>query len=531
MESTNFIVPYCPITQLYEPGQISELIIKEDGAHYRHPHPNFEDVANASLEITNLEIIVSVYANIKYDIDNLNKLLEDPSIKRRTELYFDLTRILSVDQHSKSILSSYIDLLPMEIINRMNSYPLLLLESEDNQGKRKEDVYFSTQESREGKEKENSPTPLSSTTAKICKIYQERNDLAINFTCVHSHSEKPVFKTYKQLCQLIIALKADLAYFNNIENSEEWTFYSKQSEEIKKLFQFKVEIEKNKDEIHLQIFEKVETAAKWLFIKTSLQRRRNQAAILPIRPISQVTPIAFPRPMPPPFTGISPLSKPQFNLDVNPQSIVDELNKLKSIDGIFNFIIKILKPVTPKEYSVNLHEVATLNPMSIYSFVNLVSLIQEMKKNTAYINLFQMLELYLNRTIQINLNILNSSTSTFQRIHNQSQMTVNTARNEKSLEESTNAKASKRKSREKPADVERKKSKTIDQNKTTSNSQSKENQDLSSPPVMNGTEKNPVEISFIEEMNANLNQKHNDEDWIDSMFLETNELDDQDVAG
>ena len=298
MESTNFIVPYCPITQHYEPGQISELIIKEDVAHYRHSHPNFEDVTNASLEITNLEIIVSVYANIKYDIDNLNKLLEDPSIKKRTELYFDLTRMLSEDQHSKSILSNYIDLLQMEIINRMNSNPLLLLESEDNQGKRKDDDYFSTQESRKGKEKENSSTPLSSTTDKICKIYQESDDLAINFTCVHSHPEKLAFKTYKQLCQLIIALKADLAYFNNIENSEEWTFYSKQSEEIKKLFQFKVEIEKNKDEIYLQILEKVETAAKRLFLTASLQRS-NQAAILQIRPIPQATPIAFPRPMPP----------------------------------------------------------------------------------------------------------------------------------------------------------------------------------------------------------------------------------------
>ena len=272
--------------------------------------------------------------------------------KSRAALYFDLTKILCEDQFSELYIK-FIGFIPRGIILRIQKYPLQLLE-----GQRQNDG-FSTQDSikenEKGKEKEGSSTGLSGPLTKICKFYEENNEGTISFNCDHSHSNTIFFKTYKELCHLISSIKADLAYFNNIEHSQEWAFYSTQSEEIQKLFKFKVEIEKNKDEIYLRILEKVEPTAIKLVINTLLQMNKIPTFQAAPQPIAS----SIPKPMNSPFTG--PPTQPQFNqqprniLRMTPiEIIIDDLKKKKSRWEIFISMINILRNTTSKTYTPHL---------------------------------------------------------------------------------------------------------------------------------------------------------------------------------
>jgi hypothetical protein len=352
MESTP-VSPYCPISQHYEPEKIPQLFFKDDKISYVHSHQHFE-VTDIPYLVQNFEKTISNYAHIKYDIDHLNKLLKNSSIKSNSKLFNDLIKTLNEDQRSLLFLSDCIDLWEMKIITFMRRHPLSLLESEENQ--------------KEGeKEKDGTPTPLPSTVAPICHIFREENNPSISFTCVHTHPGIPKFKTYQQLCKLIISLKGDLAYFNNIEHSEEWAFYSTQSEELKNLFQFKVEIEKNKDEIYLQIIEKIEQIAKKLFFKISLKFTQRQLKILQSQ-------------------HLIPL--------------VDGLNKRKdNLGDSFHYCVTSLRPVIPKAYIAELRKIDTLDPMSINSWKDLLSIVEEILKIVIYPVYFATLAFFISNRI------------------------------------------------------------------------------------------------------------------------------------
>lgn len=365
MESTN-LTP-CPLTEHYEQDQLPELVFKENGAHYRHCHSNSEAVydlffcaSNCDHDLVNIyeiiEKVISIYAHVKHDIDNLKTLLEDDSIKIKTRLHLDLTMALSDDQQLESTISPFFKLASNHIINEMYDHRSQLLEDLS--------------------QVVNPPT-------RTCQFKEEYHQGSIRFECLHSHPPTFPFKTYKELLHRTSLIKADLAYFNNIENSQEWATYHTQSIEIGKLFKFNVEIAKVKDEIYLQLIETIEPIAKSLLFQTFQQKHK-----CPLPPIDSSQWYSVKSE---PF-----LVRPRpLNL-LTIKLIIDDL-RIKTENEIFITISKTLCKVVPlHKYFKDCKEIYDLSHNKDMAFDKLSTLIDKLtKEKGADLNLLKALRSFI----------------------------------------------------------------------------------------------------------------------------------------
>ena len=144
---------------------------------------------------------------------------------------------------------------------------------------------------------------------------------------------------------MISLIKADVAYFYNIEHSEEWiNEFSHQSEESRKQFKYIVDVHKIMDETYLNMLEKIEPELRQQHIMISARNLKN---FKENQIKTNLQPIASP-------LAENPLSQTQRNSQVNhrqeesnPLTFVTEfcnLMKEKNEVKIFNFIINYIEP-------------------------------------------------------------------------------------------------------------------------------------------------------------------------------------------
>ena len=278
MESTDF-TPY--IIQHYEPEKMPELVLNgSEMPQFIHCHENLDQLPQG------LPKTVSVYAKVKKEIEYLEELLKNYSIKEKSTLYSDLTKILSYEHSSLAFLSSFID----AVINLKIRHLQI-------------DPYWQN------------PEKWQSTpgTPAIVNIYQDPTDPR-QILCKHSHHENLLnFKSYKELCCWISLLKADIAYFNNIENAEVWVNeFSRLSEESMKSFKFLVDVHKITDEIFLNMLEKIEPKLREQYTNKMMRNLRNDTGAF-----LQRTPQFVASPIPISAGNAVPIESPS---QPNPQS-------------------------------------------------------------------------------------------------------------------------------------------------------------------------------------------------------------------
>ena len=278
MESSNF-TSYYPIIQHYEPEKMPELVLNgSETPQFIHCHENLDQLPQG------LPKTVLVYAKVKKEIEYLEELLKNYSIKEKPTLYFDLTKILSYEHSSLALLSSIIDTVINLKIRQLQTDP-----------------FWQNPEKWQ----------IASSIPAIVEIYQDPADPR-PIICKHSHHENLLtFKSYKELCCWMSLLKADIAYFNNIENAEVWLKgFSHLSE---KLFKFFVDVHKITDETHLNILEKIELKLREQFINIRIRNLTKHAAA-PLQRPSQF--IASPLPNAP--GNAIPIGSPsQTNFQIN----------------------------------------------------------------------------------------------------------------------------------------------------------------------------------------------------------------------
>ena len=217
-----------------------------------HCHENLDQLPQG------LPKTVSVYAKVKKEIEYLQELLKNNSIKEKPALYFDLTKILSDEHSSLALLSSIIDTVISIKIQQLQIDP-----------------YWQN------------PEKWRSTPSfpAIVNIYRDPADPR-QIICEHSHHENLLsFKSYNEICVWISLLKADIAYFNNIEHAEVWVKgFSHLSEESMKSFKFFVDVHKITDETYLNILEKIEQKLREQFINIKMGNLRKHTAVPLLRP-------------------------------------------------------------------------------------------------------------------------------------------------------------------------------------------------------------------------------------------------------
>ena len=372
MMEVTYLEPYYPVIQHYEPEKISKLFMNENEPHYTHSHLNFDDMPITVIN-PNIEKIISIYAHIKYDIDNLEKILQDPSIKKNPVLYANLIKILNHDQLFISFVFSSINAYALIILKGVKNNPLSLKLSNE------EDCRISPYDSEKerGKEKEG-PSQLLSSPVFEPRVKDKHSD-SIRFNCTE---RVYYFKTYQSLCHLISSIKADLAYFNNIENSQEWALFSTQSEELKELFKFKVEIEKNKDEIYLQMLEKIEPEAKQHHINVFIHSTVSYSDVIKHNPTSQAPPNSISQTMHPPL--FIPMQGSQAQeIEEMTRVFLFNLKQKKSVQQIFEYTLSTLFNVIPKECYKALSEIRMLDPNSRMTYLKLLSLLERLKNENS----------------------------------------------------------------------------------------------------------------------------------------------------
>ncbi len=118
-----------------------------------HAHENSEKIA-----LQGPAKSILIYAQTKKEIEYLQELLQNDSIKEKPTLYFDLTKILSREQSSLGFLSSLIDSITKDIIQSIQT------QLRDWEG-RSEQNYQELKIPQAEKEKENSSPPFSPTSS------------------------------------------------------------------------------------------------------------------------------------------------------------------------------------------------------------------------------------------------------------------------------------------------------------------------------------------------------------------------------
>ena len=382
MESTNFL-PYHPIIQHYQSEKMPELILNSaETPQFIHAHEN------NGLLLQGFARTVLLYAKIKKEIEYLQELLQDNSIKDKPTLYFDLTKILSHEQSSLDFQSSSINFLTEKTKQCIQTH-LDWSERMQRVEQKYQELIISLKE--KGEEKENPSQPLSHTSSitEICKIQRDPAD-SNRINCIHSHFEDILkFYSYQELCCLKSSLKADIAYFNNIENSEEWIKeYSHLSEKTIKQFKFTVDVNKIKDEISLNVLEQIEPIARQQFINKKMLGAKKCLATCPQTTSPGVPQRSF---SPKPTPSHQPLEI------ISLKRILEEFIEKKDAYKIINFIFYNLRSYCLKTHKNNV--ILIQNNLSISNPTKaLVPLLQLIKiliaeKNTELcperLNLFQ----------------------------------------------------------------------------------------------------------------------------------------------
>ena len=371
MDSTNF-PPYHPIIQHYQPDKVPELLFIAKEVHYIHSHESFDEFLSVfdNLEMTKT---ISIYAKLKIENENLENLLENN--KEKPNLYFELTKIFSNNQFFIHFISSWIDAFVKDSINNVQKHPL---------------------------QQEKGIESFSSSQAEICRIEKDPNDFS-GIIWSHSHPDPLKFKSYPELCHLKSLIKADIAYFDNIDHSIEWVKdFSYRSIESIKIFRFSKSVAKKTDEIFLDLIERLEPIVTQHYIYHRLQNNNQATLLFPEQGTQDLPTKSMNNP-----SLIYQLTQKQQKPDFppGPVAVLKELERKKNIEEILTFMIDLLDNYMPKKYSYLLKEIKffyNLNKLLIaLQKVNILlpSLIHE--KTPSYGTVFGTLLKFLHQSVII----------------------------------------------------------------------------------------------------------------------------------
>ena len=499
MESTNF-PPYHPIIQHYEPEKMPELVLNDaETPQFFHCHENLDHSPQG------LPKIVSAHAKVKKEIEYLEELLKNNSIKEKPTLYFDLTKILSDEHSSLALLSSFIDAVISIKIQQLQNDP-----------------YWQHPEKWQS----------APSFPAIVNIYQDPADPR-QIICEHSHPANLLnFKTYNELCKYISLLKADIAYFNNIENTEVWVKeVNNLSEESTKLFKFFVDVHKITDETCLNTLEQIEPKLREQFInirvRNSMKRtaaplpRLPQSIASPLPAAGNVVSIRSPSQTNPQSnyqqqqsslpTMLTPLPRKQPILSLN--EMLDSLIKEKNEAELFKFIVRYLDCIEAKHKNHLLKVNQISEPTR--ALIVLLGLLETLIREETSVLKAKMWNLFRNSILQIfAISHTNSSSNSSQVLNKES--------NKRKKSSATSSKKGKEKTVKEPSTRKSKKSKTKTAAESPSENVPRE-EAIQNDQTSTLNETHPVErveAAVIREENL---EKEKELDWLDSVINDINQ--------